>query len=54
MHCADALAATPADDEGFAGIFVDLFSESQLLPQQELQETWETLLGLLRPQGCAR
>jgi len=53
VHCEDAFAAKPADEEGFAGIFVDLFSESQLLPQQELQETWESLLGLLRPQGCA-
>jgi hypothetical protein len=51
VHCEDAFAAKPADPEGFAGIFVDLFAESQLLPQQELKETWERLLALLRPQG---
>jgi hypothetical protein len=53
VHCDDAFAAKPTDPEGFACIFVDLFSESQLLPQEELQETWDNLLGMLRPQGCA-
>lgn len=51
VHCDDAFAAKPTDPEGFACIFVDLFSESQLLPQEELQETWDNLLGMLRPQG---
>ena len=51
VTCGDAFTAQSAVEGGFAGLFVDLFSSSHLLPEMEREETWAKWLAALRPGG---
>jgi hypothetical protein len=52
VTCGDAFEARSAVEGGFAGLFVDLFASSHLLPQLSEEETWANWLKALRPGGC--
>jgi len=51
VTCGDAFGARSAVEGGFAGLFVDLFAASHLLPQLEEEATWAAWLAALRPGG---
>jgi hypothetical protein len=51
VNVGSAFGAKSKDQEGFAGLFVDLFVKSDLLPELERAETWKSWLASLRPGG---
>lgn len=54
VQCGDAFCAKSRVKGGFAGLFVDLFATSHLLPELEQEETWRAWLAELRPGGYAQ